>query len=212
MAGMASPFAKVPRSLLLAGVLLIAAIGLLAVLRDGSPAPAARGNLEGSTVGGPYRLIDERGQPVTQDSFPGQWKLYYFGFTYCPDICPTDTAKLAEALRLFEASDPDRAARLQPLFVSVDPERDTPQALAEFTDAFHPRIIGLTGSPEDAAAMRKAFRIYAEKQPGTTPDSYLVDHSALYYLFDPENRPIAFLTPMTATPADIAAMLATHVR
>lgn len=209
---MASLFAKVPRSLLLAAALILgAAVLALALQNDGKPPPPP-GNLEGSTVGGPYRLVSENGEPVTEASFPGQWKLYYFGFTYCPDICPTDAAKLAQALAAFEAADPARAAKVQPLFVSVDPERDTPQALREFTDAFHPRMVGLTGTAENSAAMLKAFRVFAQKQPGATPDTYLVDHSALYYLFDPENRPVAFLTPFTAGPDDVVAMLDRHVR
>lgn len=208
---MASLFAKVPRVLIVAAVLLLGAVALMVLSPEGKDGPPP-GNLEGSSVGGPYRLLSEDGAPVTEASFPGQWKLYYFGFTFCPDICPTDAAKLGQALAAFEAADPARAAKVQPLFVSVDPERDTPQALREFTDAFHPRLVGLTGTPEQSAAMLKAFRVFAQKQPGATPDSYLVDHSALYYLFDPGNRPIAFLTPLTAGPDDIVAMLDRHVR
>lgn len=208
---MASHFANLSRSFVI-GAIILAGIAAIVVVLRASPAPAPPGNLEGASIGGPYRLIDEQGQPVTEQSFPGQYKLYYFGFTYCPDICPTDTARLAQAFAAFERADPDRAARVQPLFVSVDPERDTPAALAEFTDSFHPRLIGLTGTPDEAAAMRKAFRVYAQKQPGSTPQDYLVDHAALYYLFDPENRPIAFLSPLNSTAEQVTAMLDAHVR
>ncbi len=90
--------------------------------------------------------------------------------------------------------------------------RDTPAALKEFTAQFHPRLLGLTGSEAQVADALKTFRIYAQKQPGATPDSYLMDHSALFYLFDPDGRPVAFLSPMTAGPNEVAAMLKAHVR
>lgn len=201
------------RTLVVLALIVVAALLALRLWGPGDGGgKAPPGNLEGSTVGGPFTLVDERGAPVTSDSYAGQWRLIYFGFTFCPDICPTDSAKLAEGLRQVEASDPALAARVQPLFVSVDPARDTPAALAEFTDQFHPRLVGLTGTEAQVAAALKTFRVYAEKQPGATPGAYLVDHSALYYLFDPNGRPVAFLTPMTAGPADVAAMLKAHVR
>jgi protein SCO1/2 len=188
--------------LLLLALALAAAAFLL--LR---PAPTPQGNLAGSAVGGPFTLTDETGRTVTSESFAGKWRLMYFGFTYCPDICPTDTAKLAAGLKLFEEKHPDQAARLQPLFLTVDPERDTPQALAEFTDSFHPRLLGLTGTRQEVDAALKAFRIYASKVPGTTADSYTYDHLAVFYLMDPDGRPVQFLAGPTATPQGIADML-----
>jgi cytochrome oxidase Cu insertion factor (SCO1/SenC/PrrC family) len=127
-------------------VLLVVALALAAALWFFRPDAAPKGNLSGSAVGGAFSLVDETGAPVSNDSFDGKWRLMYFGFTYCPDICPTDTATMAAAIRLFEEKHPDEAKKLQPIFVTVDPERDTPAALAEFTSGFHPRLLGLTGS------------------------------------------------------------------
>jgi protein SCO1/2 len=185
---------------------------LLAALAAGAvflvrPAPRPEGNLTGSSVGGPFTLVDETGRTVTSDSFAGQWRLMYFGFTYCPDICPTDTARLASGLKLFEAKHPDAESKVQPLFVTVDPERDTPAALAEFTDTFHPRLLGLTGSRAQIDAALKAFRIYARKVPGTAPDAYTYDHLAILYLMGPDGAPVQFIAGPAATPEAIAAML-----
>jgi protein SCO1/2 len=189
--------------LILLGLALVAGVALF-LLR---PAPAPQGNLSGSAVGGPFTLVDETGRTVTSDSFAGKWRLMYFGFTYCPDICPTDTANLAQGLKAFEARHPGSAANVQPLFVTVDPERDTPAALAEFTDSFHPRLLGLTGSRAQIDAALKAFRVYASRVPGATPESYTYDHLAIIYLMDPQGRPVQFIAGPAATPDAIAAML-----
>jgi len=192
------------RALPLALLALALAAAAFLALR---PAPSPQGNLAGSSIGGPFTLIDETGRTVTSETFAGQWRLLYFGFTFCPDICPTDTATLAAGVKLFEAKHPTQAARLQPLFVTVDPERDTPAALAEFTAGFHPRLLGLTGTRPQIDAALKAFRIYARKAPGSTPDAYSYDHLAVFYLMDPDGRPVQFLAGPTATPQAIADML-----
>jgi protein SCO1/2 len=187
-------------------VLALVAAGAFWLLRPGT-LDQAQGNLSGSAVGGPFTLVDETGRTVTSESFAGKWRLMYFGFTYCPDICPTDAAKLAAGLKLFEAKHPEAAAKLQPLFLTVDPERDTPAVVAEFTDSFHPRLLGLTGSRAQVDAALKAFRVYASRQEGVTPGSYTYDHLAVFYLMDPDGRPVQFLAGPTATPEAIAAML-----
>lgn len=195
---------KLSRGLPLILLALAAAAGAaLLLLRPTAP----QGNLAGSSIESRFTLTDETGRAVTSDSFKGQWRLMYFGFTYCPDVCPTDTAKLAAGLKLFEAKHPKQAARLQPLFLTVDPERDTPAALAEFTDSFHPRLLGLTGTRPQVDDALKAFRVYAQKVPGTTPEAYTYDHLAVFYLMDPEGRPVQFLAGPTATPQGIADML-----
>jgi protein SCO1/2 len=135
----------------------------------------------------------------------------YFGYTFCPDICPTDVGLIARGLKAFEAKAPDRAARVQPIFVTVDPERDDSVALKAFVSAFHPRLIGLTGEPVAIDAARKAFGIYAKKVETSDPANYLVDHFAVIYLFGPKGEPIAFL-PHGSTAAEVTAMLETHVR
>lgn len=188
-------------------VLLAAALALLAALFVLRPDASPKGNLTGAAVGGEFSLVDENGVSVSNASFDGKWRLMYFGFTYCPDICPTDTATMAAALRLFEAKHPDAGQKLQPIFVTVDPERDTPQALREFTNSFHPRILGLTGSRAQIDAALKTFRVYAAKVPGTTPEAYTYDHLAIFYLMDPKGRPVEFLASSTATPEQLAAIL-----
>jgi protein SCO1/2 len=202
---MNSRLPKLPLLLLAAALLALGAVWWL------RPAPVPQGNLTGSAVGGPFSLVDETGRRVTSDSFKGQWRLMYFGFTYCPDVCPVDTAKLAAGLKLFEAKHPKAARRVQPLFVTIDPERDTPAVLAEFTDSFHPRLLGLTGSRAEIDAVLKTFRVYANKVPGVTPGSYTFDHLANFYLMDPEGRPVQFMVGATATPEQVAAMLESFV-
>lgn len=182
---------------------------LAAVLAAGGCHAPAVGPLVGSGVGGPFAMTDQEGRAVTDRTYAGKWRLMYFGYTFCPDVCPVDVQKIAQGMTLFAASDPARAAQVVAMFVTVDPERDTPAALKTFVRAFSPTMVGLTGTPAQAAAMRKAFRVYAAKQ-GTGRD-YLVDHSATVLLMDPVNRPVSFLDH-GATPAQIAAELATYVR
>lgn len=191
-----------PAALVLAGALALAGCG----------ARAPEGNLVGSDIGGDFRLIDETGRPVTSASFDGRWRLMYFGFTFCPDVCPVDLANLAAGLRRFEAAHPARAARVQPLFLTVDPARDTPEVLAEFTEAFHPRLVGLTGPQADVDAALRTFRIYAKRVEGGTEAGYLVDHMAVVYLLDPAGRPVHFIPGPEARPEAVAEMLETFVR
>jgi len=198
------PFAIVAGALL---VLAVVAAALLWRTRE----PGDRPPLAGADVGGPFALVDEDGRAVTDRSFAGKYRLMYFGFTFCPDVCPTDMQRLAQGLRAFEAADPDRAARVQPIFVSVDPARDTPAVVKQFTDAFHPRFVGLTGSQAQVDAALKAFRVYAARASGGDPQNYLVDHSAITYLMGPGGEPVSFLA-QGATPQDVAAELARWVR
>jgi protein SCO1/2 len=118
---------------------------------------------------------------------------------------------LAKGLKAFEASDAARAARVQPIFITVDPERDNPAALKQWVQAFHPRLIGLTGTPAQIDQVRKEYGIYAKRAEGGDKANYLVDHFAVYYLFGPDGQPVAF-APHGATPQDITTMLATYVR
>lgn len=203
--------ATASRSLPILAILLVAAAlaVALALLR---PSGSVRGNLEGSAIGGEFALVDETGRPRRWSDFAGQWRLVYFGYTFCPDVCPVDTANLAAGLAAFEKAAPARGQRVQPIFITVDPARDTPAALAEFTAGFHPRLLGLTGSEAAIAETLKAFRVYARRVEGATEGSYLVDHMAVVYLFDPDGRPVAFLAGPDAAPQAVTAMLEAHVR
>ncbi len=138
-------------------------------------------------IGGPFALVDFDGQPVTDKSFAGEYTLIYFGFTYCPEACPAALLKVSQAL---DRMDPAVAARIQPLLISVDPERDTPEALKSYCSLFHPRLIGLTGTPETVGAAAKAYRVFYKKTPLDDGD-YTVDHSLYLYLMGPDGTNLA---------------------
>ncbi|MEO7826743.1 MAG: SCO family protein [Allosphingosinicella sp.] len=149
--------------------------------------------LKGASIGGPFTLTDQDGRQVSERDFAGQYRIMYFGFTHCPDVCPTDLATIGQALRRFEKSDPARAARVSPIFVSVDPERDTPAVLKEYVAAFHPRLVGLTGTAPQVAAMIKRYGAYGAKEDDETGGGYTINHSRLAELFGPDGKPIALL-------------------
>ncbi len=148
--------------------------------------------LSGAAIGGPFVLVDQRGRTVTDRAFAGRYRIMYFGYTFCPDVCPTDAQAIGAALRLMETSDPALAARVVPVFVTVDPERDTPAVLGRFVAAFSPRFVGLTGSPEAIARTAKEYAVYYSKGVGSA-GGYLVNHSRTAYLMDPAGKPLALL-------------------
>jgi protein SCO1 len=162
--------------------------------------------LEGARMGGAFSLVNQDGVRVTDQQFAGQYRLIYFGYTFCPDVCPVDVQRLMAGFRQFEAEAPEAAKRVQPFFITVDPERDTPAVLKQFVGAFHPRLIGLTGTPAEIAKTAKLYAVVYEKSPGTTPGAYLVDHSRTAVLYGPDGKPIA-LVPQDGTAAAIAAEL-----
>ncbi len=134
-------------------------------------------------IGGPFTLVDETGATVTEKEVIDEPALIYFGYTYCPDICPLDAARNAEVATLLE----DRGYSVKPVFITIDPERDTPEQLTDFTDYLHPRMVGLTGTAEQIKSASQAYRTYYKKQPSEDGDDYyLVDHSTFSYLTLPE--------------------------
>jgi protein SCO1 len=182
---------------------LFLAIALL-LAACSSSVPAPRPPLEGARIGGPFSLTDQNGAVVTDKSFPGQYRIMYFGYTFCPDICPTDVANLARGLKAFAKTDPARAKKVKLIFVSVDPARDTPSLLKGFTAAFHPEMVGLTGTQAAIDDVAKAYGVSVSIAPNQPKDSYLVDHSRATYLMSPDNKPIA-LIPQDGTAEEIAA-------
>lgn len=154
-------------------------------------------------IGGPFTLLDSNGQPVTDRTFRGKWMLVYFGYTYCPDVCPTTLNEMAEAL---DKLGPD-AAKIAPLFITVDPERDTAAVLRNYVKAFDTRIHGLTGSPQQIAAVAREYRVFYQKSdPGKGAKDYLIDHSSLIYVMNPAGQFTAYFShDMTAD--DIASGL-----
>lgn len=190
---------------------LASALLATAALAACSAAPPAEPPLQGATIGGDFTLTGENGQPVSWSDFNGRYRIVYFGFTYCPDICPTDVQRSMRGLALFAREEPELAAKVQPIFISIDPERDDPAVLAEFTDAFSPDLIGLTGTPEQVKQTAEKFAVFysrGEEQPG---GGYLMNHSNITYLFGPQGEPIATL-PTDQGAQAVAAELARWVR
>lgn len=154
-------------------------------------------------IGGPFSLVDGDGKPVTDKSYRGKYMLVFFGYTFCPDVCPTTMNQVADALdRLGPKAD-----RVVPIFITVDPKRDTPEAVKQFAAAFSPRMVGLTGNAEQVGQAARAYRVYyAERRTGDGPNDYSMDHSSILYLMGPDGR---FVAPIRAegTGEQIAADL-----
>ena len=195
----------------LRGLSFIAAAVLAAGLSAcGGSAPAERPPLEGAAIGGPFTLLDKDGRTVRWADFAGKWRIVYFGYTFCPDACPTDVQVAMQGLSRFEKTEPGLAKEVQPIFISIDPARDTPAKVGEFAAAFHPRLIGLTGSEAQVRGAAKAFAAYYTK--GTeSSGGYLMDHSRIAYLMDREGKPIAML-PVDKGAEAVAAELAKWVK
>ena len=148
-------------------------------------------------IGGSYTLIDENGQKTDSiEAFGGKLQLIFFGFTFCPDICPLGLQNMTLAYNKLPA---DIADDVQMVFISVDPERDTPEVLKQYTDLFHPNIVGLTGSVEQIEAVKKTFKVFAEKTTTEEASDYLINHSSFGYLMDADGKTYAiFRHPLNA--------------
>ena len=169
------------RSLRMAGATLLA----LVVAACGPTAPKFLGSdVTGAGFGHDFRLTDHTGKPRTLADFRGKVVVIFFGYTQCPDACPTTLSELAAALQKLG---PD-AARVQVLFVTVDPERDTPDLLSHYVPAFNSSFLGLRGDAQATADAAKEFKVIYQKQPGATPGTYSMDHSAGTFIFDPQGR------------------------
>ena len=166
--------------------------------------------LDGAAIGGPFTLVDEDGKRVNWDDFKGKYRIVYFGYTFCPDACPMDLSVLIQGFNAFAKDHPQQAAGVQPIFITIDPARDTPARVGEFTAAFSPRLIGLTGTQAEVDVAVKAFKAVAAR--GTdTPGGYLMDHSRMAYLMGRNGEPIAAL-PVDKSPEAVASDLAVLVR
>lgn len=141
-----------------------------------------------AAIGGPFNLVDHNGKSVTENDFKGKWTLIYFGFTHCPDICPDELQKLAAAIDKIKAK---AGFEIVPVFISVDPERDTVEQVREYVKEFHPKLIGLTGDPDEIKKAARAYRVYYMKTEEEGSD-YLVDHSIIMYLMDPNMEFLKF--------------------
>ena len=165
----------------LIGAIAGAGVLLVANPQGGQPVQSSGAAL----IGGPFSLVGADGKPVTDRDFRGRYMLIFFGFTHCPDICPAELQVIAQALEQLG----DKAKNVVPIFITLDPERDTPEAMANYVKSFGPNFVGLTGSPEAIAAAAKAYRVaYSKVENKESVGDYSVDHSALVYLMDPEGR------------------------
>ena len=185
---------------LAAGLLVAYGGGATSVLAQAPERPAAElmdavmWNRE--PIGGPFALTDQNGARRTEADFRGKLMLVYFGFTYCPDICPTDLQQMGLAVdRLGRAGD-----MVEPIFITVDPERDTPEHLKEYLPLFHPRFVGLTGEATAIGEAARAYRVYYKKVAWDDGSDYTVDHSAFIYLMDRAGEYLGFFPP--GTPAE----------
>ena len=158
-----------------------------------SPAPTTHAPLEGARIGAPFTLTDQDGKPRSDRDFAGRYRIMYFGYTFCPDVCPVDAQTIGAGLRLFETKDATRAAKVVPVFVTVDPARDTPAVLKQFVSAFHPRMVGLTGTDAQIAKIKTEYAVYSSKGDASPGGGYLVNHSRQAYLMDPDGKPLALL-------------------
>ena len=168
--------------------------------------------LQGAKLGGAFTLVDQDGKQVSDRQFDRKYRIVYFGYTFCPDVCPVDLQLISAALRRFEQQDPGRAARVQPLFITTDPQRDTPPVLRAYVANFHPRLIGLTGSRDEIGRLMRAYGVYAApREPAAPGAPYLVDHNRIIVLYGLQGEPIAIL-PSDHGPAGMVAALERWVR
>jgi protein SCO1 len=170
------------------------AVSLMLSLAACHRGPTEPAPLQGAAIGGPFTLTDQNGKSFSSDALAGKYRVIYFGYTFCPDACPTDMAVLGKAMRMLDQKDPTKSTRIQPIFITVDPARDTPPVLKQFVAAFHPRLIGLTGSEAQIAAVAKEYAVSYRKQPAPEGASgYLMDHPRIAILLGPDGKPIELL-------------------
>ncbi len=202
-------FKNIAKTVLGAGLLTL--VTACNAASDGSTAADSEPPLAGAKIGGDFTLTNQDGGRTSEDQFKGQYRIMYFGYTYCPDVCPVDLANIMLGLKQAEKEDPALSGKIQPIFISVDPERDTPVVLKQYVSAFHPRLIGLTGTAEEIEAVAKKYLIIYDIRKDESSSEYLVDHSRQAYLFGPDGQPLALL-PFDGTPQDVAAEINRWVR
>ena len=183
--------------LIACGLVLGSALGLLLIpgaLQSALQRLIPVGAVGQASVGGPFSLVDHTGKRVTDGDFRGRFMLVYFGFTFCPDVCPAGLQLMAAAIDALGA----KADRVTPVFITVDPERDTPAQLAQYVPSFHPRLVGLTGTPAEIQAVARAYRVYFQKVKDERSSApYTMDHTSIIYLMDPQGRFVTHFTHAT---------------
>src|ERR1700724_1856257 len=200
-AGTAANSRRFVLAAVLLGGLVIMGVGALLTLAYRDNPRGAAGTMLASAIGGPFRLTDQNGKTVTDADLKGKWSLVYFGYTHCPDACPTALNDISIAL---EDLGTKRDA-VRPVFITVDPERDTPDALKAYVTSFDAPILALTGTPEQVAQAAKGYRVYYAKHPESGGE-YSMDHSSVIYVMDPQGRFTASFTH-ESTPEQISERL-----
>jgi protein SCO1/2 len=184
---------------------ILAAAALLSTMLGTAILPAAE-----VEVGAPFTLVDQYGRSRSDTDFRGSYMVVYFGYTFCPDVCPTGLMKIADALGAFEKRDPERAGRVVPIFITIDPARDTEDILKDYAANFSPRLVALTGAPGALRDVAYAYGVFFAKVPGSDRDNYLMDHTSFTYLMGPDGRYIThFESDVTAE--DLVRALEAHV-
>jgi len=183
------PKAAQPRNtsllVLMIAMIAVVAVAGVAIWRITQNGPEA-GASSGVDIGGPFTLTDQAGATVTDKTYDGSWRLIYFGYTFCPDACPTELGVMAQAIETMGPA----GAKVQPIFITIDPDRDTVQQLKGYVPLFDKRLVGLTGTPQQIAAIAKAYKVYYAKddKPGVDAKSYGMNHSSFVYLMDPKGK------------------------
>ncbi|MCL4135205.1 UNVERIFIED_CONTAM: hypothetical protein GTU68_020883 [Idotea baltica] len=198
---MSKNLAIIASSVVLCGLAVGAGFVFLGKGDNQCSSPAVAGGA--AAIGGPFTLVNQAGETVSEKDVIKDYSLIYFGYTYCPDICPLDTARNLEAVDILEA----RGIEIDPVFITIDPARDTPQVLADYAEIMHPRLIALTGSEEQISAASKAYKTYRAKS-GEGDEDYLMDHSTFSYLMSPSGFVDFFRREIT--PEDMADKIACY--
>lgn len=188
------------------GLIMAAVIAWMTIRHDQRQVAGVATSVAPASIGGPFTLTAHDGRIVSDADFKGKYKLVFFGYTFCPDICPTELQTIAQAMDLMG----DSGADVQPLFITIDPVRDTAPVMADYVKLFHPSVIGLTGTPEQIAAVAKEYRVYyARSQGEPDPTQYLMDHSTFSYLMAPDGSFVTVFAKDT-TPEQMVEAITAH--
>ncbi len=173
--------------------------------------PLEQGAIHGSGIGGAFELVNPDGETVRWSDFEGKWRMVYFGYAYCPDVCPFDVQRMVQGYNAFAAEEPELAQDVVPIFITIDPQRDTPDVVGKFVSGFSEDLVGLTGTQEQIDEAANAFAVYYRKGTVTEEGGYLMDHSNVGYLMDRDGAPVALLS-VDETGEAVAQELKTWVR
>ncbi|TQV76331.1 SCO family protein [Denitrobaculum tricleocarpae] len=190
------PQSSIARAILIFGVGLVLMLGAAAVWMTMKPATQTSSVTSSgeALIGGPFELVDQFGEARNDADFLGDYMLIYFGYTYCPDVCPTSLGIMTQAIDQLETKDAERAARIKPVFITVDPERDDVETMKVYAEHFHPNMVAMTGSTDQVASAARAYRVYYAKVDDDGSSDYLMDHSSIFYLMGPDGKYVKHFT------------------